>query len=234
MNLLPRELPTGRWGEQFDSGVVDGMLEAAMTANDCVLAFAGAYLAEFASERQVRDAELVGERSGSFGVRAASASERHSASTEHFDELLRQWTRQALHLARISAAVLYSLCTEHREPVSAEQLRLADVVAVSTLYDTPQILAAPHPALGRTSIDEVSRSMLDAAYQQASGALRVARGHQAPPAVFDHDLPEVEESITAFGLLELAEALHDYGANALWAVSVLTSSEITTTSMLDG
>ncbi|MGI5243227.1 hypothetical protein [Dactylosporangium sp. CA-139066] len=234
MNLLPREFPTGRWGEQFDIGVVDGLLEAAMTANDCVQAFAAAYLAESVSNQQIRDAELVGERSGSFGVRAASASERYSASTDHFDALLRQWARHALHLARISTAVLHRLCTQRGARISAEHLRLADVVAVSTLYVTPQMLAAPPLATAMTGIDEVSRALLASAYNRAFAALRVARDHQAPPEVFDQDLPEVEESITAFGLLELAEALHDYGANTLWEIFVLTSSDTTTKSTLGG
>ncbi|MEV0132622.1 hypothetical protein AB0H83_29700 [Dactylosporangium sp. NPDC050688] len=192
-----------------------------MTANDCVQAFAAAHHAEFASNQQIHDAELVGERTGSAGVRAASASERYSAITDYADALLRLWARQALHLARIAAAVAHTLHTGDAR-IGADNLRLADVAAVSTLYVTPHLLAAPPFPADNPSLDAPTAASLAAAHQRVSAALRVAGEHNTPPHVFDADLPDIKESITALGLLDLAEALHDYGAHALWLVATHT------------
>ncbi|GAB3832526.1 hypothetical protein GCM10027610_024820 [Dactylosporangium cerinum] len=81
MNLLPRELTTGRWGLQLDIGVPGGLLEAASTANDGVQAFAAAHLADYCSNQQLLDAELAGDRGTCVGVKRCTRRKTVTWST---------------------------------------------------------------------------------------------------------------------------------------------------------
>ncbi|MGI5243218.1 hypothetical protein [Dactylosporangium sp. CA-139066] len=227
MDLLARELPTGWWGRDYEAGVVDGILEAATTANGCVQAFAAAYHAESAGNQEIQEALLAAERSVTAGIRRAAAIERYGALTSYSDALLRAWARIALHLTRVTTTAWHLQAADRAAATDGSQAWLREVEPVSALYATPprllRSLAPMPPSPGDATDDWDAERDLHMSYQRIVDAVQIGHAHRTPPELFDHELPGEYDAVAGLGLLDLAEALHDYGAQSLWLLAAQTT-----------
>lgn len=227
MDLLARELPTGWWGENFEASVVDGLLEAAIAANRCVQAFAAAYHAESAGDQEIKDARLAAERGVTAGIRHAAAVEHYGALASYSDALLRAWVRMALHLARVTTTAWRLQDEDRAAAPDGTQRWLQEIEPVSALYATPpqllESLAPMPPSPGDATDDWGTEGDLHTSYQHIVDAVQIGHTHRTPPELFDRDLPGEHDAIAGLGLLDLAEALHDYGARLLWLLAAQTT-----------
>jgi hypothetical protein len=227
MDLLARELPTGRWGEQYETGVVDGLLETALVVNACVQAFASAYHAESAGGQEVEAARLTAERGVTAGVRQASAVQRFGVVAEYSEALLQEWARMALHLARVTTTAWRLHADEPPAAATGGQRWLRDIEPVSALYSSRSPLLrslALEPVPGRTGADNGPGPDLGTSYQAIVDAVNIGLAHRTPPELFDRNLSGDHDAVVGLGLLDLAIALHDYGAQVLWLLAARTTA----------
>lgn len=224
---------------------MDGLLEAAMTTNDCVEAVVAAMAAEERALRDLREGQVAGERGHGAGVREASASFRYGVAIVGYEDLVRQWAQQALHLARTAAGALRSVQADPAAVVAAAQVGFGDIMAVSRLYADLRLLPSPVGTDGGDATelraahgsatsgpatqahgdrDDDPASELRAAYGRVVRAVAMGVEHNCGDvrivdAVVD---PDAKRSVFDAYLREVAGALHDYGASALWRVAVMT------------
>ena len=243
MELIRRELPSGCFGQRFEPGLVDGLLNAAMTANDCVEAVAAAIAGEDRTMRQVEEARLAVERGRGTGVREGSASVRYGVACDGYEGLAREWARQAWHLARSAAGALRAVQADPAAAVTAAQVGLGEIMPVSRLYADPWLLPSPSIAVnldlladdcagsaapatsGETGDDEWAAGLW-VRYWGVVEAVRYGATHAGDIRLVDEVLdPAARQSVFDANLQSVAGALHDYGAAALWQLAALTAPE---------
>lgn len=204
------EVPPWPWDTTLGPTTVTALINAADATNTCVLALAHAkHLEQQADtawqQAQRGDAETL-------SLQLSTHALAHAASM-YCDELLRVYSWQALHFARLAAPAMIARLEETPVtfPLDAAPLLISHLCADPTALPAPLVSLSETPAA--EALRKAYMDVLDAIERVVSDPDHTAENYDLDPS-FNTDI-----DIWGQGLAQLASALHEYASLCLgWAV----------------